>query len=172
MNPNLKIILSDIDNSTNSFETFANTFTEEEFNHKLNKDVWCAGEVVEHVTLLESLILKVLKGDVEPTHRAIDEKTALVKSVFGNFERKLFAPDPIQPLSEKKEREELVQTFREQRDLLKEIAITDDLSKTCLSFVHRAFGEFTRLEWIYFNIYHSERHLQQLRNIKALLNFN
>lgn len=42
---------------------------------------------------------------------------------------------------------------------------TLDLTKTCLAFELPVFGYLTRLEAIYFVIYHTQRHLHQLKNI-------
>jgi hypothetical protein len=36
----------------------------------------------------------------------------------------------------------------------------------CIDFAHGIFGELTRVEWAYYNIYHSKRHIDQLKNIE------
>ncbi|MBE7179216.1 MAG: DinB family protein, partial [Mucilaginibacter polytrichastri] len=40
-----------------------------------------------------------------------------------------------------------------------------DLSMLCLGFDFPGLGFLTRYEWLYFNIYHTQRHIRQLRNI-------
>ncbi len=42
---------------------------------------------------------------------------------------------------------------------------TMDLSKTCLAFELPVLGFLTRLEAIYFILFHTQRHIQQLKNI-------
>ncbi len=46
---------------------------------------------------------------------------------------------------------------------------TLDLSATCTVFELPGFGEFTRSEWIWFAIYHTQRHTHQLKNIYDIL---
>jgi hypothetical protein len=42
---------------------------------------------------------------------------------------------------------------------------TLELSRTCLAFEIPVYGFLTRTEAIYFVIYHTQRHIQQLKNI-------
>jgi hypothetical protein len=40
-----------------------------------------------------------------------------------------------------------------------------DLSLTCTDFPFPTLGEFTRWEWITFIIYHTKKHIFQIKNI-------
>ncbi|MGO3653762.1 MAG: hypothetical protein ACTJFN_05275, partial [Sphingobacterium sp.] len=43
--------------------------------------------------------------------------------------------------------------------------VSPDLSLTCIDFSIPEYGEFTRFEWIWFNIYHTQRHMLQLESM-------
>jgi hypothetical protein len=45
-----------------------------------------------------------------------------------------------------------------------------DLSKTCQGFQLPGSAAFTRAEWIWFAIYHTQRHTRQLKNILEVIN--
>jgi hypothetical protein len=47
---------------------------------------------------------------------------------------------------------------------------TLDLDMTCLDFDIRTFGYLTRLEAVYFFLYHTKKHIHQLQNIVKKLN--
>ena len=50
-------------------------------------------------------------------------------------------------------------------DKMIEAIKTLNLSETCTAFELPGFGEFTRAEWIYFAMYHTQRHTHQLKKI-------
>ncbi len=58
-----------------------------------------------------------------------------------------------------------IEKFEEQRKLLEEIVKKEDMSLTCDDFKHFGFGYLNRVEWVYFNIFHGERHRVQIENL-------
>ncbi|MGO1866936.1 MAG: hypothetical protein ACTH0U_01705, partial [Sphingobacterium sp.] len=48
---------------------------------------------------------------------------------------------------------------------IKKVIQNKDLSLTCIDFSIPEYGEFTRFEWIWFNIYHTQRHMLQLESM-------
>ena len=54
-------------------------------------------------------------------------------------------------------------------DKLIEAARTLDLSLTCIDFEIPTFGLFTRLEFVWFYIVHTQRHTFQLQKIAGVL---
>ena len=44
-----------------------------------------------------------------------------------------------------------------------------DLSATCLDFEMPGIGALTRLEWLWFYVWHTQRHLRQVKNIYAAI---
>lgn len=158
MHEYLKKVFSDIEDKIVLFD--ANSY-----NKVVANDSWTAGQIVEHVLLSAEKFDEVVNGEVEETSRAFDKLKARLKAILLSFETKLKSPDFIypvlkeyQPIDHKQRIEKVVQN-------LKEAVHNLDLTKTCVSFPLPGLGNLTRYEAIYFVIYHTERHLNQLDKI-------
>jgi len=158
-------IVTDFDASTKRLKEALNRFSEEQFNVVPFDESWTPGQVAEHLSMSEAGIPEVLLGPVKETKRAIYEKEAELGGIFLDFSTKLKAPDFIIPTSEPKEKKELINKLVDNREVVRQLIEELDLSKTCTSFPFPEVGELTRLEWIYFMIVHSKRHVNQLNNI-------
>ena len=127
---------------------------------------WSMADCLEHLIQLEQLILVVLNGEVrELDGRDPGQKIQNIKVVFANIEQKLSAGGPTIPSKDVKNRLEITEKFIITRDKITNYLVSADTSKLCMGFKHRLFGELTRLEWLYFIIYHSNRHAIQMENI-------
>jgi hypothetical protein len=163
------LIIKDISQSSTNFLTTIKDTPVEHFNSKPTHDSWSAAEVVEHVVKVEYLLNIILLGNRKAANnRKPDEKIETIKAAFQDYEKKYTAYGPIIPDTNLKDKDELVIKFEKNRINLKEIIKKEDLSLICLDFNHGVFGELTVFEWIYFNIYHSERHRHQIQNIKIV----
>lgn len=128
---------------------------------------WTAGQVSEHILLSASGGVKVLNEGGQPTERLPAEKVDALGDLFLNFDIKMISPDFIQPSDEPQDKDELLHslgsTFEEMVTLSKEL----DLTLTYTGFEMPQFGMLTRLEWLSFILYHTQRHIRQLQNIRA-----
>jgi hypothetical protein len=131
---------------------------------------WTAGQVAEHIIKSGSGICGFLQGPTEPTHRPIDQKVATIKSVFLDFTIKMQSPDFILPTQTSHHKDAQVNTLESIRNELLQAA-TLDLSHTCTGFELPGIGMLTRLEWLYFNCFHTQRHIRQLGNIFQALRY-
>lgn len=131
-----------------------------------SKGSWSLMECFEHVHALEKLLNGIFQGPVEHTQRDASLKAEQIWEVFNNDNRKLNAPEPIAPRASFKNREVLEKALAANREQL--IALAEQgPDELCMAFGHHYFGNMTRLEWLYFCLYHSERHLRQAERIKA-----
>jgi len=155
--------------STDLLNTLS-SFSEEAFNAIPFEGSWTPAQVLEH--LLKSLqgILKTLYGATTITERPPNEKVKAFKEVFLNFEIKMKSPESILPksslpLSKRSSLNDL------ERIITKfEVPIKDlNLAKTCTTIEFPGLGEFTRLEWIYFTVFHMQRHTHQLKKIFEIM---
>lgn len=158
-------IVSDFDESTKKLDEALNRFSEEQFNIVPFDESWTPGQVAEHLSMSEAGIPQLLLGSVRETERAIDEKETELGAIFLDFSTKLKAPEFIIPTNEPKKKQELINKLIDNRKTVSELIKELDLSKTCTSFPFPEVGELTRLEWVYFMIVHSKRHVNQLNNI-------
>jgi hypothetical protein len=142
-------------------------FTGDQFNLATSADSWTAGQVADHIHLSSSGIAQVLKGPSVLTFREPDEKVRKLKDIFLDFSTKMQSPDFIQPSKGPHSKEQLGNTLANEFATLLKAAETLALSETCLGFQLPQMGSFTRIEWIAFVNYHTQRHIQQLKNIAA-----
>jgi hypothetical protein len=159
-------ILSELASSTEKLTETISRFPSAKLHDKANPETWSAAEVVEHIVALETLVNEILMGATEvATDNPQKDMTELIKNIFGDFDRKLKAFGQINPKDNSKDKADLIYMFQKSRQTLTEIINNNDLSRRCTGFTHHAFGNLTRLEWIYLLIYHTERHIQQIERM-------
>lgn len=98
----------------------------------------------------------------------MDQKLGLVKTLFLDMSIKMDSPKAILPSMGKIDKKELIEGIVGRREQTRKVIVNKDLSLTCTDYAIPEYGEFTRFEWIWFNIYHTQRHIQQLENVVAL----
>lgn len=139
------------------------SFSEEQFNRVPFEGSWTAGQVGEHMIRFTGA--DILFGPVQATQRPIDEKDATIRELFLNFDTKMKAPDFIIPTGTHHKKVEILHELENKWKGVSHAVHTLDLSETCLAFEIPGFGALTRLEWIRFMIYHTQRHIHQLEKI-------
>jgi hypothetical protein len=75
------------------------------------------------------------------------------------------SPDFVVPPDTSYNKEELLHSLEDIKAKIKQAIETLDLTKTCLAFELPVYGFLTRLEAVYFILYHTQRHIHQLKNI-------
>lgn len=156
--------------STDQLISVINEIPEEKFNIKPEENSWSIGQVCEHLWLVENSVNQVMRLKTKTAdERDPTKQIELIKTSFQNFEKKFNAFGPIIPSEHTKDKADLTEKLQTSRAILIEIIETNDLGEICLSFKHALFGELSRAEWVYFNLYHSERHLNQIEKIRSSL---
>ena len=145
-----------------------NLFSEEQLNAVPFEGSWTGGQVGEHLLKSAGVVDAVFGRTAPTTSRPPDEKVPMLR-MFLDFSIKMKSPDFILPSDGFHARQPLIDQLQKDWDRLGEAVDTLDLSETCLDFEMPSVGHLTRLEWISFYVYHTKRHLHQLRNILASL---
>ncbi len=175
MLPNLKNMtpteetLSEIHKNTDAVLKEFLEFDGDSFFLKPSAQEWSAAEVGEHLVLVGKHVLKALIGSALPTNRGFDEKLALLRPAMANQDQKFEAPAIAIPQSIHQNRHDIVDELKSVRQEITKLVPGMDLSLTCMDAKHPRVGNLTRYEWIYFDIYHAERHLHQLRTVAQKL---
>lgn len=142
-------------------------FTEEQLNTITTASGWTAGQIAEHIA--KSAAGEVLYGNTATTNRPPGEKLPAIRELFLNHDLKFNAAERLLPGEGPYKKEEVCamidNTFRE----LKGAAWALYLDATCTDREVGMFGQLTRYEWIGLILVHTQRHIQQLRNVYALL---
>ncbi|PBQ34370.1 hypothetical protein CNR22_22195 [Sphingobacteriaceae bacterium] len=157
-------LLNGIEKASADLITLLSSLSDEQLNKVPFKGSWTAGQVGDHVFKFYG-IGDVINGTVKDTDRDPGEKIPMLKETFLNFEIKMKSPDFILPVETFIHTEDLIKSIKEKVEQVKGMIQTLDLTKTCLDFTVPGETAFTGLEWLYFILFHTQRHLHQLKNI-------
>lgn len=133
---------------------------------------WTAGQLAEHLVLSNSGFLEVINGPVAETDKPADLMVEEIRKDFLNFNVKYDSPKEIYPEDRTYNQPELLKSLKQIREEVSDAATGLDLTKTCTAYELPGYGFLTRLEAIYFVIYHTQRHVHQLKNIYSKLDSN
>jgi hypothetical protein len=142
-----------------------NLFDQENINVIPFENSWTGGQVAEHVLKSLSGCLRNITGPTKLTERNPEEHVKQLGEIFLNLGIKMKSPDFIIPSNEPKNKSFLIKSLGESLEGIKIVAGTEDLSATCTGFEMPMLGALTRVEWISFSLFHTQRHIQQLKNI-------
>jgi hypothetical protein len=159
-------LLQEFEDATNAYLDIVTTLNQDEINTVPSPGSWTAAQVTEHLRLSDNGMLQTLNGPVQPTQRPIDEMVPQLSATFLDFSTKLPSPDFIIPENKTYHRDNLIDTFKNGRAQLAKAIKEMDLSATCYQPI---FGEPTRYEVISFVIFHTLRHVNQVKHINEKL---
>ncbi|MCL6099494.1 MAG: DinB family protein [Bacteroidetes bacterium] len=163
-------IESELNSTFKNFYELISSLTEEQINTISFEGSWTAGQLARHVFKSYAGFVQAINGPVKRTDRKPDELVERSKSLFLNLATKIKASVFITPEEIQYKKEDLLGSLNEIHDKLNESVQTLDMSQTCTAFEIPTFGYLTRLETVYFVMYHTQRHTQQLKNIMEKLN--
>jgi hypothetical protein len=130
---------------------------------------WTAAQLAQH--LIKSYgVIQVIHGHATPTQREPDENFKQIAKIFLDFSTKLQSPDFIVPEEQEYDKDALLKSLQQTKHDTENALATLDLTMTCEDFALPGMAtKFTRLEWLYFMMCHTQRHIRQLKNIKQHL---
>jgi hypothetical protein len=159
---NTKELLEMLDKTTTEFLQTVVSFSETAINTVPYQDGWTAAQVADHVTLSNKGMVQSLNITGSQTDREPDAKAQELKDIFLNFETKLQSPKFILPTQDTYQKEKVIADLERSIEDVKATANSVNLFET---INHRIFQEITKLEIIHFVIYHTQRHIYQLKKI-------
>jgi uncharacterized damage-inducible protein DinB len=146
--------------------------SEAQWNYKPGPDRWSVGEVVEHLALAEDFLRdnqqKVVAAPVAtPEQRAKTQgRDEAITKMISDRTQKAQAPEPLKPATKLGSQAEVVKAFRDRRAKTLDYAgkTKDDLRA---HVSEGPIGAIDGYQWLLFIGAHTERHLAQLREVKA-----
>lgn len=159
-------IKKDLNESTRKLLELLYEVPEPFFNSVPKEGGWTVGQVAEHLIKVETGTVRLFSGPVEDAGRDHQEKIDEIKDRFLNYETKLKAFGPIVPGDTPKDKTNALEKIQDIRQRLTSLIEIQDMAALITGFEHGLFGYLTRVEWIYFNIYHSRRHMHQIKTIQ------
>jgi len=167
MTDNIKTgkFLASLDDVTSEFTELISSFTEMQINELPFPGSWTAAQVADHVAKSNIGIIKSLKKEGRSPGRAPDAMIEDLKRTFLDFDTKLQSPEFILPSRDIYQKKLVVDTLATSIAELKELSRHINLFEI---ISHPIFGDITKLELVHFVVYHTQRHLRQLKNIFAI----
>jgi hypothetical protein len=160
-------ILSETSDTVSAISNLMAAVDEERVNTVPFEGSWTAPQLLRHVSKSMQGMAKAMQMGAKPANRNPEERIEGLKNVFLDFSRKLTQPDFLIPE---------IQVYK------KQVAI-DELNKSFNGFKVNAsranlnelveglpLGPITKLEIVHFVLFHTQRHLHQMKNISAVLN--
>ena len=164
--------------STTRDQVIAETekLSDAQWNFKTGPDRWSVGEVVEHLALAESFLAGARQqamASAAPTAEQLagtKGKDELILKAIPDRTKKVQAPEPIQPKQRLGSRDKVMAAYKERRAQTLDYAqkTTDDLRSR---IGDSPLGPLDAYQWLLFVAAHNERHLGQIREVKADANF-
>ena len=162
-------IQTEVVDALSKLQDITASFSNEEINKIPFEGSWTAGELGEHMIMSNSGFAEMLNGPTDHTERAPDEKVEQIKGDFLDFNTKMKSPDSLVPPKKEYGKQDLLDSLEKIKTSLKVAISSLDLSQLCKSFELPGYGFLTRLEAICFVIFHTQRHIHQLKKIKESL---
>ena len=151
------------------FEATVSKFTDEQFNRVPFECSWTAGQTAEH-------ILKSVKGapvflmrNSVPAGRDPEINVKPLREMFLSTENKFDSAPNLCPSDSHHDKEHLNKDVLKALEKMAEIAATEDLTLLCTGFEFPGIGPLTRIEILNFSSAHVQRHIRQMKNIRAHL---
>lgn len=160
--PGTKALFASFDQAVLQLVQLFSSFSEDAINARPSVNCWSAGQVAEHLTKSNVFIAQALTQKGKTTVREPDERVPELKAMFLDFSTKFKSPVFIIPTQENYNKETLVKHFENSAAQVRQAGKTVNLSET---ITDPALGEITKLEVINFVIFHSQRHIYQLKKI-------
>lgn len=131
------------------------------------KESWTIAQVATHIKKSNNAIIQGLQMKGKSCERNADERRAELQKTFLDFTAKFQSPDFIVPEKKQYQKETVVIQLENSIHQLKQLREQTDLSEIISLPI---FGEITKLELLYFVLYHTQRHVYQLKNIVQIIN--
>ncbi|PPB10741.1 DinB family protein [Brevibacillus laterosporus] len=138
-----------------------------EINQRAVEGVWTIGQVLEHLYLTEIAVAHHAKKALSNEEVQIEPKPI---SLILDRSKRVQAPAPCEPTTEPKHVQDLLLKLESARTSLLAVYEGAESSQSAKKgFTHPAFGLLDINQWIEFVGFHEQRHLEQIKEIKAHL---
>src|SRR6185295_12655103 len=161
-NVNTEELFTALDNTTSELIEIISAFGETQINEIPGPGSWTAAQVAEHVTKSNTGIIKSLKKEGRSPERAVDAGVEQLKKTFLDFDKKLRSPEFILPTQDIYQKKSVIDNLEISISQLRAVSRNVNLSEM---ISHSLFGEVTKLELLHFVVYHTQRHIHQLKKI-------
>ncbi len=161
-----KELFASLDETWNELLHLVSSTNEALINKVPFKNSWTVAQLSTHITKSNKGMAKALEIQGKPAERDPAEGVDKMKKIFLDFSTKYQSPEFINPESHAYDKESVVNDLENSIQRLKIERTKVDLSDMINVQV---FGEVTKHELFYFVLYHTQRHIHQLKTMLAEL---
>jgi uncharacterized damage-inducible protein DinB len=150
--------------------------SEAQWNFKPGEATWSIAECAEHIIVTEGSLMQLLKkmmASPATQEKAADTegKDALVLKRLTDRSRKAQAPEFLRPTGRWRSPQAAIEEFKQRRDATIEYVKTTQEDLRSHSFPHPSLGALDGYQTILLMAGHSQRHIDQLNELKHHPNF-
>jgi hypothetical protein len=135
-------------------------------NNQINKipyeNSWTAAQLCNHILKSTNGIVSAMKTDGTPTEKNRREKIAELKSIFLDTSNKFQSPNEIVPDAGPFDKQQTIDNLIESFASLDFYSANANLDEEING---DPLGPITKYELLHFVLYHSQRHLRQMKRI-------
>ncbi len=148
-----------------------------QWNYKPSPEAWSIAQVIEHLALLEEqvpeIIATVMKNPAAPEKKAAKprEVDAKILAALPQRTTKVQAPEPFKPSGKYKDGPAALAAFKAARDRTIADFRASQAPLRDHFYKHPALGEIDAMQWYLATAAHSERHVNQILEVKASPNY-
>jgi len=159
-------ITDELRDVTQALLNLLRSFDAAEFNAVPEEGGWTAAQVAEHLRLSAQSILRSVYAPGVVTDRLPDANVETLRRIFDNDEQRLNAPEIAMPAREWYDQKTLLRLLKNDLNKLIEADNSLRILETCTYAELPFFEGYTRFELMHFVVYHTRRHIRQLKKIR------
>jgi DinB superfamily len=159
-------ILSAIGEAVSDMGGLMQSLDETQVNTVPFEGSWTACQLFNHVTKSINGMPGAMLKEAPPAERYPGEKIAEFKKTFLDFSTKMKAPDVVVPDDGPFQKQASLEGLKQSFEKMKEPTMKANLNEL---LTRLPMGDVTKLELLHFVLYHTQRHLQQMKKITGAL---
>ena len=159
-------LLTEIDAAVSSLLGLISSLDENRINTVPYEESWTAGQLSRHVVKSTNAMAKAMRMKSKPAERDAGERIPELKKAFLDFSNKMQSPDFIVPEEGPYNKQTTIEELNKSFEQLKESTNNANLTEMADNL---PLGPITKLEILHFVLYHTQRHLHQMKKMCDVL---
>ncbi|MFJ7735652.1 DinB family protein [Lysinibacillus sp. NPDC097287] len=165
-----QLVNDNLNNSRNNLVQEITTLSDVQFNSKPDMDMWSIAQICHHLVLVEESTIKDIAWGLKASEPTQQERKK-VDLILLDRTKKIKAPKMVEPDVTPFEVQQMIDLLNDSRKkLLTFLSTIEDKSILAEKSVkHPALGEIALDQWVEQIYLHEQRHIEQIKEIKLLL---
>ena len=168
----IKDLISRLNDTTDDILQIAKTCSVEQLSFKEGES-WSISEILEHLLITDRVVYEILSrpsSNMNPSAEIIGNEKMKKLMVDQRTQRRVVSPETFKPKGEMTDLNTFEKTFLVQRERLKNDLTTGKIVVDNRINRHPFLNEMTITDWLNFTVHHSQRHVDQIKDILQNIN--